>query len=206
MCRKYVSLAALILIAAGCSPVGQTSNDGAQTSNNGAASSSLTATQDTPDKAVFDFLEAVRTGNDKQAEVMLTPVARQKTTEMQMVVAPPGSPTARFKVKGVEYVTPEKDGAHVLSTWTDVTDDQGHTRSDDIIWVLRHETEGWRIAGMVTKVYADQPPLILNFEDPEDMMRKQQLLHGEASNGSEQTQPSGEPQANRAEQAPQVTR
>ncbi len=200
MYRKYGLLAALILIAAGCSPAGQTSN-------NGASSSPVNTAQDTPDRAVFDFLEAVRTGNDKQAEAMLTPVARQKTSEMQMVVAPPGSPTARFKVKGVEYVTPEKDGAHVLSTWTDVADDQGHTRSDDIIWVLRHEAEGWRIAGMVTKVYADQPPLILNFEDPEDMMRKQQLLHGEAASGSqEQTQPSGEPQANRAEQAPQMTR
>jgi hypothetical protein len=208
MYRNYGLLAALFLIAAGCNPPGQTSNGGGAQTSNGAPSNSVSSAEDTPDKAVFDFLEAVRTGNDKQAELMLTPMAREKTSEMQMVVAPPGSPTARFKVKGVEYVTPEKDGAHVLSTWTDVADDQGHTRSDDIIWVLRHETIGWRIAGMVTKVYPDQPPLILNFEDPEDMMRKQQLLHGETTNDSQeqQSQPSGQPQANRVEQTPQMTR
>jgi hypothetical protein len=196
MVRKFFHFGMLLLIAAGCSPVSGTAP------NRSVSSSS----QDTPDHAVFEFLEAVRTGNDKQAEDMLTPVARQKTTEMQMVVAPPGSPTAKFTIGGVEYVTPEKDGAHVWCTWTDVADDQGHTRSDDIIWVLRHEAEGWRIAGMVTKVYPDKPPLILNFEDPEDMLRKQQLLHGEAAGGGDSEQPAGEPQATRAEQVPPVAR
>ncbi|HTQ38400.1 MAG TPA: hypothetical protein VMJ32_05205 [Pirellulales bacterium] len=137
---------------------------------------------------------------------MLTPVARQKTAEMQMVVAPPGSPTAKFKVGEVEYVTPNKDGAHVWTSWTDQIDTQGHTRTDDIIWVLRHEDEGWRIVGMVTKVYADQPPLILNFEDPEDMLRKQQLLHQSESGGDSQTEPSGQPQAERTETTAPKTR
>jgi hypothetical protein len=196
MFPKSWQSAAILIVLTGCSPPGQSSSQ--PSSNN--------LTQGAPDQAVFDFLEAVRTGNDKKVEEMLTPIARQKTTEMQMVVAPPGSATAKFQVKGVEYVTPEKDGAHVLSTWTDVSDEQGHTRSDDIIWVLRRETEGWRIAGMVTKVFPDQPPLILNFEDPEDMLRKQQLLHGEAPVGDSQSQPSGEPQANRADQTPAVTR
>jgi hypothetical protein len=201
MVRKFWQSAALVVIVAGCSPSSQSSNN-----STGASTSQFSASQNSPDRAVFEFLEAVRTGNDKQAEAMLTPAARQKTIEMQMVVAPPGSPTAKFKIGQVEYVTPDKDGAHVWCTWTDVTDDEGHTRSDDIIWVLRRESEGWRIAGMVTKVYPDQPPLILNFEDPEDMLRKQQLLHGEASTDTPQSQPNGEPQANRAEQTPPVTR
>jgi hypothetical protein len=200
MVRKILHCAVLMLIAAGCSPASDTAP------NRSLSSGQVGSSQDSPDHAVFDFLEAVRTGNDKQAEAMLTPVARQKTSEMQMVVAPPGSPTAKFTVGQVEYVTPDKDGAHVWCTWTDVADDQGHTRSDDIIWVLRHETVGWRIAGMVTKVYSDKPPLILNFEDPEDMLRKQQLLHGEAADGDDQAQPAGVPQATRAEKTPPVSR
>src|SRR5262249_62416966 len=123
-----------------------------------------------------------------------------------MVVSPSGRPTATFKVGKVEYVTPNKDGAHVWCSWTDAVDDQGHTRTDEIIWVLRHESEGWRIAGMVTKVYPDQPPLVLNFEDPEDMLRKQQLLREGSNGGDSQSHPSGEPQANRAEQASPITR
>lgn len=159
----------LVLLIAGCSQSAGPANG--QTSANVAG--------DTPEKAVSEFLEAVRTGNDEKAAAMLTPLARQKTAEVDMVVAPPGSPTAKFQVGEVEYVTPEKDGAHVWCRWTDVADDQGQTRTDDLIWVLRKETEGWRIAGMVTRVFPDRPPLVLNFEDPQDMLRKQQLLQEE---------------------------
>jgi hypothetical protein len=205
MFRKFWHLAALSLVVTGCSPSNEISPN--HSANAGTKNAPLSGTaQDTPDQAVFDFLEAVRTGNDQQAAAMLTPAARQKTAEMQMVVAPPGSPTARFKVGQVEYVTPDKDGAHVWCTWTDVVDAEGHTRSDDIIWVLRHETEGWRIAGMVTKIYADQPPLILNFEDPEDMLRKQQLLHEGASGNESAAHSNGSPEAKHAEQAPPLTR
>ncbi len=63
-------------------------------------------------------------------------------------------------------------------TWTDI-DDEGEPHADEIIWALRHEPEGWRIAGMATKIFEDQPPLLLNFEDPEDMQRKQRLAEEE---------------------------
>jgi hypothetical protein len=134
------------------------------------------ADTEAPDQAVFKFLEAVRTGDEKLADTMLTPLARQKTKEMEMVVAPPGSETASFEVAGVEMVG--EDGAHVSCTWSDV-DEAGERRSDTIIWMVRREFDGWRIAGMATKVFADQPPLFLNFEDPEDMLRKQQMLQAE---------------------------
>jgi hypothetical protein len=205
MAHKFWHLALLSLVVAGCSPPGESSSIH---SGNGAALSSQSSSnpQDTPDRAVFNFLEAVRTGNEKQTAAMLTPTALQKTSEMQMDVAPPSSPTAKFTVGRVKYVTPNKDGAYVSSTWTDVVDSEGHTRSDDIVWVLRHEAEGWRIAGMVTTIYPDQPPLVLNFEDPEDMLRKQQLLHEGTDADRSQSQPSGEPQANRGEQVSPVTR
>lgn len=170
----------LVLVVAGCSqPSGPAAN----------APASGSVAGDTPEKAVTEFLEAVRTGNDQKAALMLTPLARQKTAEVDMVVAPPGSPTAKFQVGEVEYVTPEKDGAHVWCRWTDATDDQGHTRTDDLIWVLRKEAEGWRVAGMVTRVFPDRPPLVLNFEDPQDMLRKQELLQEEMEKGHQEGTP-----------------
>jgi hypothetical protein len=204
MSRKLWCLTALSLIVVGCSP--QTSATPNHTGEAGAGGGiSQADPHDTPDHAVSEFLEAVRTGNDQTAAAMLTPTARQKTSEMQMSVAPPGSPTAKFTIGGVEYVTPEKDGAHVLSTWTDA-DSEGHSRSDDIIWVLRHESEGWRIAGMVTKVFPDQPPLILNFEDPEDMLRKQEMLHNGGPDAAAQAPAGGQPEAQRVQQVPSSTR
>ncbi len=127
-----------------------------------------------PDVAVFEFLKAVQTGDDKKASEMLTQKAREKTTEMEMVVAPPGSDTASFEVGEVQLL--EDRGAYVSSTWTDVGDD-GQPHSDQIVWVVRNEPEGWRIAGMVTKLFDSK--LVLNFEDPQDMMRKQQLAEQE---------------------------
>lgn len=178
MIHRIIPLASLLAFTVGC---GQSSQPVANQEGGPVQVANIPGA---PDQTVQNFLEAVRTGNDAQASAMMSPVARQKIAEKNLVVAPPGTATAKFSVSKVEYITPEKDGAHVWSTWTDVADDQGHTRSDVIIWVLRGESEGWRIVGMVTKVYPDQPPLVLNFEDPDDMTRKMQLLdaaeHGQA--------------------------
>lgn len=132
----------------------------------------------TPDQAVRQFLEAVRTGNADATAAMLTDLARKKTAEMDLSVAPAPSPTATFEVGQVEYVTEAKDGAHVATKWTDL-DGDGQSRSDEILWVLRLEPQGWRIAGMATKLFEDELPLILNFEEPEDMLRKKQLAEEE---------------------------
>jgi len=95
---------------------------------------------------------------------------------------PGGSPTAQFKVGDVELV--EQGGAHVACEWSDV-DAEGQRHNDNVIWVLRQEDEGWRIAGMATKVFEDQLPVILNFEDPADMIRKQELVEQEMQRRAE---------------------
>jgi hypothetical protein len=158
-----------------------------QTGNGPEAEASQVAASDGPDAAVHRFLEAVRTGNDDQASQMLTPVARQKTAEYNMVVAPPGSDTASFKVGEVDMISNE--GAHVASFWTDV-DENGAKHTDTIIWMVRKEVQGWRIAGMATRVFDDKPALILNFEEPEDMLAQQQEIEEEMSRrvGSESDQ------------------
>lgn len=129
-----------------------------------------------PDVAVFDFLEAVRAGNDEKAGQMLTPLARQKVAEQHMVVAPPGTDTARFDIGRVEPVS--DDVARVVINWTDV-DESGKPRSDEVAWVLRRTEEGWRIAGAAVPIFDGEPPLVLNFEDPEDMLKKQKLVREE---------------------------
>jgi hypothetical protein len=132
----------------------------------------------TPAEAVTNFLEAVRRGDDGQAEALLSEVARAKTREMDLAVAPPGSSTAKFNIGATEFPYEGAESAHVASTWSDV-DGGGYERTDEIVWILRKEAQGWRIAGMATKLFEDQPPLILNFEDPQDMIRKQQAADEE---------------------------
>lgn len=145
----------------------------------------------TPETVIGEFLAAVKKGDDKQASALLTNVARQKTTEMEMVVAPPGSDTATFKVLESEI---EGGEAQVGTDWTDL-DADGRPRTDRIVWLLRQETEGWRIKGMATRVFPDLPPVMLNFEDPEDMLKKQQEAEAEIARrdaqGETQSQATG---------------
>jgi hypothetical protein len=129
-----------------------------------------------PDETIRQFLEAVRVGDDQKASLLLTETARRKTKEMDLVVSPPGSETASFTVGEMELEN--SDEAQVASTWTDIGPD-GQNHTDAVVWILRLLPEGWRISGMATKVFEDMPPLVLNFEDPQDMIRKQQQTEQE---------------------------
>jgi hypothetical protein len=172
-----LALTAGLLLATGCSK----SDDGATADGTGANSKS---SQVGPEVIVADFLEAVRVGNDEQAGLMLSKLAREKTQEMNMVVAPPGSETAQYEVGEVELLP--DDIAHVASTWMD------EGEANQIVWALRKEPEGWRIAGMATKIFEGEPPLLLNFEDPEDMVRQQQLAEQEMIRRAQQADDAGD--------------
>jgi len=131
---------------------------------------------DGPAAVVAQFLEAMRTGNDKRATSLLSGVAREKTASLNGSIRPPASDTAKFAIGKVETIG--EDGARVESTWTDL-DSDGQPKTDEAIWVLRHEADGWRVAGVAARVFPGEPPLLLNFEDPEDMFRKQQWVREE---------------------------
>lgn len=193
MARKQLSFAiVLALFTAGC-------GGGSTPGDQQAAATGKAGNLPGPDKTVAAFLEAVRVGNDDQASQMLSPLARQRTAERDLVVAPPGSETAKFQVGEVEVVG--DDAAHVASSWTDI-DETGQPHTDQIVWILRRESEGWRIAGMGTKIFPDQPPLFLNFEDPDDMLRKQQLAEQEMRRRAGLDSPGAESPPLQAQQTP----
>lgn len=132
-----------------------------------------------PAECVQLFLDAVRKGDDKTSGALLTKVALQKTSEANLQVAPPGSNTAKFEIGQVEMKKNEgEEGAYVASKWTDVGED-GQPHTDEIIWMVVKDPEGWRIVGMAVKVFADLEPVFLNFEDPADMVAKQQGVEQE---------------------------
>ncbi|HVU89832.1 MAG TPA: hypothetical protein VHD36_21055 [Pirellulales bacterium] len=172
-CRRI-----FVAAGAGCLAfvIGCNSGDSAAptTAASGGASPSAAAK---PNEVVHTFLEAIRTGNDDLASQMLTEVARTETQKHELVVAPPGSDTAKFEVGEVEYVVKD-ELAHVASKWTDVGED-GQPHTDEIIWALRLDPQGWRIAGMATTIFPNEPPLLLDFEKPEEMMQQQQMAEAE---------------------------
>lgn len=158
----------------GCSGGGTTS----------VAPSTATTSAEPAKAAVVSFLEAIKRGDDNAAAAMLTTLARTKTQELGLTVAPPVNPSARYEVRECEAVGDGGDLVHVGTVWTD-TDDAGAETSESIVWVARLDPEGWRVVGMAMKVFDDMPPLLLNFEDPDDMIAKQELVAQELQRRAE---------------------
>lgn len=142
--------------------------------------------------AVVTFLEAIKRGDDAAASGMLTKVARAKTQELGLSVAPPVAPNATYSVRECELVGEDGDLVHVGTTWTD-TDADGFTSTDNVVWVVRLDPEGWRVVGMAMRIFQDMPPLLLNFEDPEDMLAKQEMVATELQKRAQQA--AGKPPA-----------
>jgi hypothetical protein len=121
-------------------------------------------------------MAAVKSGNKNKADELITPLAKQKIAEAKLAIDPPGSPTMEYSIKAVQFIeTPERPLAHVICEYKD-KDENGGIETQEILWALRQEEEGWRIAGMAMKVFDDQPAVLMNFENPEDMMAKQKLI------------------------------
>lgn len=137
-----------------------------------AASGILTQVDISPDanpqQVVDRFLKALRDGDDQVVAGLLTARARQETAKHDLVVRPPGTPAADFRVGSVEKV---EGGAYVNCVWTESSGGVA-TETFDIVWVLREQADGWRVAGMATRVLAGEAPTFLNFEEPAEMLRK----------------------------------
>jgi hypothetical protein len=160
---------ALAIGLSGCGSSGTTPENKTSTSAESVLSTA------TPPDAVKAFLQAIKVGDEKTADEMLTKIAREKTKEADLHVAPPGSDTANYKIG--KHVVEGKE-AKVSSTWTDM-DEDGKPQTDEIVWLLKQEPEGWRICGMATELFPDEEPLILNFEDPAEMLERQKKAEEE---------------------------
>jgi hypothetical protein len=172
-----------------CACVGCGSNDSTTPAdgNATAAAPSTDASAElhaTPDETIRQFLTALKSGDQDRATSMLTVVAQQEMAKSQAIIQPPGSPTATFEVTQTEILGDQQDGAHVLSTWSDTQED-GNETTHEIVWILRHAPRGWAVAGFATRVFADQPPLVLNFEDPLDLQRKRDRVDAELTRRNE---------------------
>lgn len=156
------------------------------------ASSAGSAATEPAKASVGKFLDAMKRGDEAAAKDMLTRVARTKTDEMGVSVAPPVPDTATYTVRDCEMVSETNDLAHVATTWSDV-DETGAQTSENIIWAVRLDPEGWRVVGMAMKIFEDTPPLLLNFEDPQDMIAKQEMVAEELTRRAAQA--NGQPAA-----------
>jgi hypothetical protein len=124
-------------------------------------------TDASPDQVVTVFLNALRSGDSPTTESLLTSKARQELAKHSLSVDVQSAPNASYQVRAAEIL--DANGAHVKSVWTEKFDDGDETY--EIVWALRRQPEGWRLAGMAMELIPGQMQF-LNFEDPQDMLKK----------------------------------
>lgn len=104
------------------------------------------------------------------ASSLLTVEAREATREANVDLKFPGPTNASYVVHQAKYVTNEKNVAHVLTSWTGTED--GDQYEYDVTWVLKVNSAGWRISGMITNGEAPGEFIVFNFEDASDITNK----------------------------------
>jgi hypothetical protein len=139
---------------------------------------------ETPDKVVAQFLEAARSGDQRKLAGLMTKAARDETTSHNINFELESYQNATFKVGDFEYLTPEKNTAHVACKWTDHDGDASFTH--DVIWVLRKEEPGWRVVGMITQPFPDQPAVAFNYENVKELMETKAAIEQEVKRRTEE--------------------
>ena len=129
----------------------------------------------TPELGLHHFLQALKRRDAVATEQLLTSVARieaqQSGSNISLAEQPPFSKRAQFKFGKLEFVDATKTGARIPVLTTDIEEQGEYT--EEIIWVLGRDDHGWRVAGYAFELFENEPWLVLNFEDLEEVRRKQ---------------------------------
>ena len=139
---------------------------------------------DTPDKPVATFLKALCDNDQDAMFAMLTAKGRDALRERGMSPGMNGGEEASYEVLEFEYVD---EGAHVACNWIEKQPD-GTSLTTPVIWIMHKESAGWRVAGMALRPFNDMRPIFFNFEDPVDMVKKQEMIDQEIAR-RDQSQP-----------------
>lgn len=138
-----------------------------------------------PADVVDAFLKALKAGDEQVAEALLTTRAQIESTRHNLQVNTPGTPAATYKIGRSAVCEEDETEVHVETEWTE-PDTDGKRKTESVIFVLRHQTTGWRVAGMAAYLNNSKEPEFLNFEDPPEMFRVLEVAaNAEAAEKSE---------------------
>jgi len=81
-----------------------------------------------PNEVVALFFDSMRRGDEVQTSALLTAKAREELAKSDLVIQPPGSPTATYQVGRVSFLDEEKDAAYVESILNEPTGEGAATK------------------------------------------------------------------------------
>ncbi len=131
-------------------------------------------TADTPAGVVAQFYDALRDGDNTTIGQLLTDKARDETAKNGLKVLSQENSALTYQVGETEYVTEAMDGAHVASFWIE-PDERSQPVSTEVVWILRKQANGWRVAGFA-QVFDNELPVLFDLESAEDTLRAKEYV------------------------------
>ncbi len=120
---------------------------------------------------VSQFLDQVRRGGeDSGAGDLLTQRAQSELKRIGRTVQPIGSPDARFNVTQAREVPNEPNSMLVQSIWTE-PGPEGTQNDFEVVWAVQREAAGWRISGLAMEIDPTEPPIVIDFENGDEMAK-----------------------------------
>lgn len=172
----FAALTSTLTLFSGC---GAPSGEAPATSSTAATTNSAAKPEiggKDPRQAAFQYLEANLKGDRGRAAALLTPLAREKTRQYGLDIFLDGSDEARFEIGGQQTV--DGSTANVVAKWTE-KDQDGKPVTHEIICSVRKTGSVWQVSGLAAKPFPDWPPVLMNYEDPEDLTRQKELVQQE---------------------------
>lgn len=156
MRKSFAWTLIMIIAAAGCG----SAEPGAEVAGDAPNAVEVKTDGRKPDEVVRIFFEGLKTGDEGKIHAMLT--AKARTNDL----INPEPRNASFQVGDVRMVS--EAIAHVPSVWTFFDEGGQKIGTDEAIWALRLEPEGWRIAGTMMQVPDLNRMVALDFENKEE--------------------------------------
>lgn len=134
-------------------------------------------------KVVGQFLDRIRRGGQTaQADQLLTAPARAEFEKLGGFQDALGAPNASFSVTRAEFTPPvdgqpERSSMLVQSIWSEPggngasADTSSSGNQMEVLWAVQKELGQWRISGTIMQMAADQPPTVIDFENPQQMAK-----------------------------------
>ena len=171
ICRSGRLLVVLAVLMCGCG-----GPHAASTADPPTNASLLVSMTQEPTQTIDQFFRALQKNDSRQVALLMTDQARQKLQQqnLKIEIFAENPASLRYQVREVEYVSPQRNGAHV-KCWWEKTDPKGKRTTYETIWMLRLQKNGWRIAGAAVP-HKPSSPLLFDFESPADALQKQRQL------------------------------
>ncbi len=128
--------------------------------------------ESSPEDVCREFLSALQREDRDTARQLLTTVAQVETTRAHLELDAPGDAQTEFSVMQARYATLEQMVAEV-----DCLFHRNDYRGESVklTWMMRRQTNGWKIYGMLIDMGSGQLDL-LSFENAIDLARIQQSV------------------------------